>query len=261
MQQVIPLESDSSSLPRRLTARDDVGPSGELDGLDTVVSDVVRVDWVPPVERFGWADRLDRLSGAEWRRRAWHFAPGLLPWISCLVPHEDPLSLLYRASAVVVIGVLFIAAVLEFRKFRRRTDESRIGPIVGYTIPAFTLFLLFPAHVELALVTLAIVAYGDGTATLVGRLFGERPLPWNPAKSWAGTIAFVLVAAPLASLAYWGEAQPEVSWSVAWVCGVTATLMAALAESLPSRWNDNFRVGAAAAASVVATHAMLVGLA
>ncbi|HID21054.1 MAG TPA: hypothetical protein EYP14_01455 [Planctomycetaceae bacterium] len=258
MQRVIPLESGSASLPRRLSAQDENDVTGEIEGG---VADVVRVDWVRPIVRPGWTARLGRLSRTEWRRRAWHFAPGLLPWISCVVPHQDPLSLAYRLAAMVVIAALFFAAVFEFRTFRRHTAESRIGPIVGYTLPAFTLFLLFPAHVELALVTLAVVAYGDGTATLVGRLFGERPLPWNPEKSWAGTIAFVLVAAPLATLAYWGEAQPRVSLSVAVACGVTATLFAALAESLPARWNDNFRVGVAAAVTVLAVHATLVGLA
>ena len=258
MHQAIPLESSSTSLPRRLSPGDDVRVASEIAGAS---SDVVRVDWVGRAERPGWARRLERLSATEWRRRAWHFAPGLLPWISCVVPHQDPLSLEYRAVAVLLIAALFIAAVREFRTFRRRTDESRIGPIVGYTIPAFALFLFFPAHAELALATLAIVAYGDGTATLVGRLFGERRLPWNPAKSWAGTISFVLVAAPLATLAYWGEAQPKVSLSVALACGLTATLLAALAESLPVRWNDNFRVGAVAGVTVLATHALLVGLA
>src|SRR5438445_447469 len=80
-------------------------------------------------------------------------------------------------------------------------------------------------------------------ATLAGMLVRGRKLPWNREKSWAGLAAFLLCAIPLATLVYWAEARPGVALSLACACVAPAVLMAALAESLPVRINDNIRVG------------------
>lgn len=63
------------------------------------------------------------------------------------------------------------------------------GPLY-YTIvlTLVTLFLWRESLVAVAVV--AIMCGGDGLADLVGRAIGkDAPLPWNPSKSWPGTIA------------------------------------------------------------------------
>jgi dolichol kinase len=128
------------------------------------------------------------------------------------------------------------------------------------------MLLLFPAHAELGLTVLAVLAFGDGSATLGGLLFDSRPLPWNRDKTWSGTLCFLLAAIPMASLIYWGEShnaealEPGVSFATALFCGGSAAFVAAIAESLRSRINDNVRVGLAASVAVAATHALAVGL-
>ena len=104
-----------------------------------------------------------------------------------------------------------------------------------------------------------IIAFGDGSATLAGLLVGGKRLPWNRTKSWVGLTAFVACSIPLAALAYWAEARPAVPLIVALACVVPAALVAALIESIPTDFNDNIRVGVAAALTILATHGMFVG--
>jgi dolichol kinase len=102
-----------------------------------------------------------------------------------------------------------------------------------------------------------IIAFGDGSATLAGMLLRGRRLPWNRDKSWVGLAAFLLCAVPLATLVYWAEARPGVALACA--CVAPAVLTAALAESLPGRFNDNIRVGVTAGLTLLVTHGTFVG--
>ena len=138
--------------------------------------------------------------------------------------------------------------------------------VAGYAGSVLITLLLFPAHAELGLTVLAVLAFGDGSATLVGKLVGGPRLPWNPQKSWAGFLAFATVGGAMASLIYWGETHfntealgPGVSLVQALACGFTPALLGAVYESIPSRVNDNVRVGVVAAAGVTAAHILVVG--
>ncbi|MBI2446097.1 hypothetical protein HYV43_06945 [Candidatus Micrarchaeota archaeon] len=64
---------------------------------------------------------------------------------------------------------------------------------------AGALFVLSFAPFDFALAAIAIVAFGDGFATLVG-LYGKWPLPWNPRKKTEGLLAFIFSAAAISSL-------------------------------------------------------------
>lgn len=204
---------------------------------------------------------LGQVSPRELRRRIWHMSPGLLPVLSWAIPHKDPLSPTYQGIIVAIIGGLALAIAFRYHTIARQNERNALGGILGYATTILFTLLLFPAHAELGMVVLAVLAFGDGSATLGGLVFRGPPLPWNPAKTFSGFASFVLVGAPAASLAYWAEAQPAVSIWVAAFCGTSATLVAAIAESLPTKVNDNVRVGLAAAITVVATHAFVVGLA
>ena len=69
-------------------------------------------------------------------------------------------------------------------------------------------------------------------------------------------------------MVYWGETHfnPEsleyrsIPFTTALWCAGAAVILAAIAESLPSRINDNIRVGAAAAVGVISMQAVLLGL-
>lgn len=224
---------------------------------ETSAGDQVRIDSVPQRR---WLELPGHLSVKELKRRLWHMLPGLLPIASYIYPHKDPLSPTFqKIAAGLIVG---IAALLlwRYKTIRRTGEQSELAAVFGYSVSVLATLLLFPKHAELGMLVLCVLAFGDGMATTIGLLLRGPRLPWNQDKSWAGTLAFVGFGGYLASLAYWAESQPRANWSIALTCGFTAAIVAAIAESLPSRVNDNVRVGIASAVTAVTTHAMFVGL-
>jgi len=191
------------------------------------------------------------VSRLEWRRKLAHMLPGLIPFVMWHVYHEDPLPAWNLAVAAAVVAGLTLIAIRNPRGIRRDGTENWLQTCLAYAIPPLLVLILFPANAEYAAVVLCVLAFGDTAAALGGTLFGKRALPWNADKTWVGLLCFVLCAVPLATVAYWGEAQPAVPLSVAAICGATAAGLAAVAESLRSRIDDNVRVSVAAAVGVV----------
>lgn len=194
------------------------------------------------------------LTRRELCRKLLHILPGTLPFALQLVPHPDPLD---RTSLLVVgtICVVLTALYVGLRPVVSRIgEEDFFQTALSYPAMVLGMLLLFPTAPELTCALVIVIAFGDGGANLAGRLFGRRRLPWNPAKTWVGLFAFVLCAAPAASLAYWLEARPAVPFATALLCGGSAALVAACAESVDSRINDNLRVGLAASLTAVIAH-------
>lgn len=210
----------------------------------------------PLVSRLGWR---------EWRRRIWHMSPGLLPLLLWPIPHADPIS---PEVLVIVSGIAAVAAgriVLQYRHISRRSDDSWESCVPGYLGSVMGALLLFRSAPEIAFAALAILAFGDGSATLGGKVFRGPALPWNPQKTWSGLLSFLVVAAPLASLIFWRETHnlkalsPGVSFGTAFLCCGAAVLLAALVESLRSRLNDNIRVGITAVVMLAVMKSCLIG--
>lgn len=201
-----------------------------------------------PAQIFG------RMSATECKRRLLHILPGLLPTILWFIPHKDPLSWDCRAWLGLIIGGIGIATTVKYRRIARGNETSNPACILGYTVPVFLLLMVIPAHAQLGLATLAIISFGDGFATVGGLLLPGPRLPWNKQKSWAGFLCFLAFAVPWSAMVYWGESRPAVSFSMALFVGGTATLFAAICESIKSGIDDNIRVGAAAAAGIVTAH-------
>lgn len=232
-----------------------VGPSAETAVLvsypllapETDRRLISREPWISP------------LSAREARRRLWHLMPGLLPILFWFVPHRDPI----RWPQLLVISLFATVAVLcgcFFRRtYSREGERDFLNAALGYGGMTLLSLLLYPGQPEVAMLVLATLAFGDGTATLSGLLFKGPKLPWNHHKSWAGSVGFVLAAFPMGALYYWAEARPCVSWTEAFVCATAAVTAGVIAESIPSRINDNIRVPLAALASVVALHQFVLG--
>jgi dolichol kinase len=155
--------------------------------------------------------------------------------------------------------VLVAAALWIGKTLQRPGERNMLESALGYAAPAFLLALLFPGEIELGSAALAILALGDGSATLMGMLCRGPTLPWNSSKTWVGSASFLLCSVPYATLIYWREAHPSVPFPRAIACVGCSALVAALVESFPSRCNDNLRVGLAAALTLVAMQAWLVG--
>lgn len=192
-------------------------------------------------------DIAARIGSTELRRRLIHMSPAVLPFLLWYIPHRDPWGPLLINLALIITLALVANTVIRFRTIARTKDEHGLGAAVGYAVPLLLLILLLPDRGELAVMTLGIIAMGDGSATLGGLWFGGQRLPWNRRKSIAGLVCFCVVGTFFATLFYWGEARPGVSVQTALLVGSLATIAAGLVESLPISWNDNFRVATTAA--------------
>jgi len=150
------------------------------------------------------------------------------------------------ATAAVLHNALILPRVAP-ALFRAGEPPLRSG-IVIYPLAVLGLILAFPDQLEVAAAAWAILAAGDGAATLAGTLIPTRPLPWNPHKSWSGLIGFVVVGAAAGILLFrWtlGEASPPGWWTA--TMPAVAALVAGLVESAPIRLDDNISVPASAA--------------
>ena len=215
-----------------------------------VVSVPSTTGWARPVR---WKIVGNARLARELVRQTWHMLPGLIPFLFWLHPHTDPLSDAFRWISLGVAGTVSLIVFVRIQAVLRPSEGRGSEAVLG------TLWM-FPEHGELGMTVLAVLAFGDGMATIGGTALASNRLPWNRQKSWAGTISFVIFAAPLATLVYWGDARPAVPLATAAACGIAASLAGAAAESLPGRQlNDNIRVGLAAATAVAVTHHLLVG--
>jgi len=206
------------------------------------------------------ASPVSMLHRRELTRKLLHAVPGLIPFTSHVVSHPDPLDAFSLILVTVVTVVLTGVFLASSSVVRRPGEREFFGTAISYPATILVTLFLFPAQPEFASVVVVVIAFGDSTAFFAGQLIGGHRLPWNPEKSWAGMVMFVVVAAPLASLAFYLEAQnPSVSMEMAFVCGITATVAGAIAESISTSLTDNLRVGVAAAVGVVAANYAAAG--
>src|SRR5512142_56589 len=119
-------------------------------------------------------------------RKAIHIAVGLvaftLRWI--------PWPLAAAAAACAILGnwlVLHRIVGVRVARHERGYDAG----IVLYPAMVLLLILVFRNTIEIAGSVWAILAFGDGFATLAGKAIRGPRLPWNPQKSWSGFAAFV----------------------------------------------------------------------
>ncbi len=128
----------------------------------------------------------------------------------------------YRGSAIT--GVL-----TQFERAGALPGKGALMFLVG------ALFLLsYSRDYQFSLGVLLILAAGDAFSTFVG-IRGTHALPWNPRKSWEGTIAFFLSASfasfPLLSVPFLNP-LPVIVYSLA----------ASAIESLPLPLDDNLTI-------------------
>lgn len=118
-----------------------------------------------------------------------------------------PTYTLYAYAAALLFGLVVLhlklcgyRLVLVDRVLAQFERKNVLFPGQGALMYfAGALFLLSFAPFGFSLTVIAIVAFGDGFATLVG-LHGKQPLPWNKKKKWEGLAAFIFSASAIASL-------------------------------------------------------------
>jgi len=99
----------------------------------------------------------------------------------------------------------------------------------GLAYVAGTLFLVSAVDLNFALGVIAILAFGDGFATLIG-MSGKHKLPINKRKTWEGTLAFALVSIA-ASMYFLGPAN-----------AVLYSVVFAIIEAVDLKVDDNLLI-------------------
>ncbi len=185
-----------------------------------------------------------RLSRRELLRKSIHVAVGLGAFA---VVFLGPAISALLASALVLFNAVVWPRLGGRTVWRER--DSRRGVAVGivlYPLVLLVLILVFWRRLEVVAAVWAILAFGDGMAAIAGRAFGDAlGLPWNPKKSWAGSLAFWLfgslgAAAALGwTLAHQGR---EIDPGFLIAAAVITALIAAFIESQSLALDDNLTV-------------------
>ena len=122
--------------------------------------------------------------------------------------------------------------------------EMFAGPwtgIVIYPISVLVLILIFRRHMEIAAGAWAIMALGDGLASVVGGALGGPVLPYNSEKTWTGFGAFIIAGAAGAwVLTRW--VAPSVPSKYALTVCLATAVVGALVEGVPMGLDDNLTV-------------------
>jgi dolichol kinase len=200
------------------------------------------------------ASSAPALTTREVARKLWHMGPGMLVLWLPFVLDSPFLELHLQAIIVLMTGFLFALSIVQARHFERPGERDWTTSVGAYAATVLIPVLAFPHDLYIALTGMVILAFGDGAAALGGMALHGPSLPWNSHKTFAGTLSFLVCAAPVATWIFWGMADGRASGEVALVNAVVATVAAALAESVPSTINDNVRVGAAAVGTLAYFH-------
>ena len=176
----------------------------------------------------------------ETLRKSLHIAFGFFAFALKWLP--------WWAAAAVCVAAIAGNWLLLHRLVGRHVARHERGydaGIVLYPVAVLLLVLVFHDRLHYAAIAWAMLAFGDGVATLAGKRVPLARLPWNRGKSWGGLAAFLIAAAAggIAVGFFLGYREP--------VAIVVAALAAAIAESLDLRVDDNIVVPFAAAVALV----------
>ena len=150
-------------------------------------------------------------------------------------------------AAIIAAAAVLGNWLLLHRVFGTRVARHERGydaGIILYPLAVLALILVFRHNLPIAAVAWVILAFGDGFATLGGKLVSVGTIPWNRDKTWGGFISF-LVAGSVAgvAIAAWLGAPP-----LRFV--IAAVVVAAIVETLPLHVDDNVTVPFAAAVTL-----------
>lgn len=170
---------------------------------------------------------------------------------AAIIPALNGLRLLLVGSGVVSDPGLV-------KSVSRSGDREELlkGPLY-YCLVLVMSTLLFWRDSPAGIVAVSMMCGGDGLADIVGRRLGTVKLPWNPGKSWAGSIGMFFGGAAMAmgyltlfcQLGYFSCSAATYLPAVLAVCAV-----ATVVESLPINniLDDNLSVPGAAALTAMA---------
>jgi uncharacterized protein (TIGR00297 family) len=183
------------------------------------------------------------IGRGEWLRKAVHIGSG-----GCaLLLHWLPPWGAWLLAAGALAGNLFLLPAATGHALERDAERrgGRAWGIIFYPLSVLILTLVFHDRLEIAAAAWGLMAFGDGLATLFGKLWPVPRLAWNRSKSLAGSLAFVVfglaAAWPLYLFVAAGHGR-DLEPLHAFLLILATTLLAALLESLATGIDDNLLV-------------------
>ncbi len=159
------------------------------------------------------------------------------------------LKYLTASWAFLLAFTAFIHNILLLPKYAPsffREREHLLQGIAAYPLMVSLLIIIFPDNLMLAGGAWAILALGDGFSNIIGSKWPIFRLPWNPKKSFGGTLAFWIFGS-LGSFIVMSWIGPVPTYLHIAMMAICASAMAAFFETLPLTWDDNVVVALVAA--------------
>lgn len=185
-----------------------------LDGLHVAsgYQDVAAAVWALSLIIWGlWlSDNLTRrkIIGSKFSRKLLHILIGLVYMLFCwplFSSHPDARFVAATAPVVTACRLLLIGLGLAsndgmIRSMSRGGGKSEllVGPLC-YAVAILAITVVFWRNSPVGIVALVALCAGDGIADVWGRKHGHRKLPWNRRKSWAGSLAMLLLGTVLSN--------------------------------------------------------------
>eukprot|EP00026_Physarum_polycephalum_P017229 Phypoly_transcript_18386.p1 GENE.Phypoly_transcript_18386~~Phypoly_transcript_18386.p1 ORF type:complete len:234 (+),score=5.23 Phypoly_transcript_18386:51-752(+) len=205
----------------------------------------------------GWlslAELLVKLNvfTSKGARKMVHIGTGLIFMLCWNLFPRTPQSYLYATFIPLCITLRVLLAGMSvfhdqnlIKSMTRNGDpkELLIGPLAYSIIFTLSTFLYW-GDSPTGIVALVLLCVGDGMAELIGSRYGTVPLPYNPKKSYAGSIAFAVSAFAVALiylLLFWYNGWFTVSLFYLPVLVIITVAAAGMESITTSEW-DNITV-------------------
>ena len=179
------------------------------------------------------------LTRGELVRKSVHMSVGL---IAFAVRPLGPMGSALAAAAAVVMNLTLLPRIGRIMWRSHESESGKAPGFVFYPLAVLLLVLAFWRHIEVAAAVWGILAFGDGMASVVGMALGRAKLPWNPKKSWAGTLAHWIFGTAAATVLLQWTAPDHYSLAFALGACALAALLSAILESMPQGLDDNLGV-------------------
>ena len=194
------------------------------------------------------------LQAEDWRQLE-HLVP---VGFAFLLPYINLATTLLICALAVVHAVYFSP---RWIRITTRDREQRVGVSVGkvlYAVCVLALILVFHDRIYIAAGIWAILAVGDSLSNVVGRRFGKRKLPYNPSKSYIGSLTFWITGTLAAWILIWWNLPQNTEFSPGRILAfsIVAALLCAIVESLPPVIDDNLAIAWVGGASFAALFAI-----
>ena len=170
---------------------------------------MLKSNWIALLATFAisiiWLRLIDYLAHRGWiesrlSRKIIHAGTGPI-FVMCWIFFQDTWEARYLAALVpllitiqfFLIGIGVIKDPASVQAMSRSGDRKEIlrGPLY-YGIIFVVLTIAFWLDSPIGIIALMQLSGGDGLAEILGRKYGKVKLPWNPQKSWMGSLGMFL---------------------------------------------------------------------